>query len=473
MMDSTMREFVSHKTTKQNFTPTKSSHTISTSTNTNETSVSLKDKLKIKHQKNSLSTLTNTITNDLSVATLNEREINVLRPIINNNSTPSHNNHRIYLNTDEDKTQLEHQNYNYNYRYQNYSSSHGKSSFTKINSARTETEEQIYQLSISNQANSNNFSPKIRFNLTNNSSNKQEKEEPKFNGLAEKKSPSKKSELSHIKKSQDIIARRHNKSISINVHSKGLEKDENISEDTQNILFSVDSKSYNFPYENSIPASSNIKNNITCEIASKLATFERLHPNEKMNKNLGINMNTNTLTKEQITNIQFNNNIKYLEQSLRKKIDFSRESMKQEDQNRTLNFIERNDPQSSPHKNIKMQSLNLTIDGFSNDKDQSNLSNYNNPPPIHPFELNLSPQNLGANQDKVMNLVLDLKNKIYEKESEIIELKNNGLKHDIENQNLLMQVNSMILENKFNEEKMRALKIQLDDKEKELISKKV
>ena len=486
-----MNELTARKSFKKNSTPTRSNLIISTPKNNeqrfyNEAPKSIIDKLKKKQQKNPLANLTNLITDNSSITTQNEKEINVTRHYVNANnpSTPNRDNQNIYMKTEGDQNQAGPQNYyyNYNYRFQNYSSSHDKSKMTINNFGSDENKEHRSHLSLTNQINPNNVSSKIGLNLNCGISKKPSYNQEDTYGIkpqcdSGQKLHLQKGSLSHSKTFQNIIPRRPNTNNNmININSllspKGPEKDENLGlEVTQNKFYSSNSKSHNNKYENSAtPTENNKKANTHHEDT----TIEKFYSSGKIQQNFGIKMNPNKLTKEQLTNIQFNNNIKYLEQSLKKNLDFSRESIQPDGLNRTINYIDRtgNHPlhdQQSTDRNIITQSLNMTT---TNNKGLLNLSSLNNHV-SHPVEGNLTPQNLCVDQDKVMNVVLELKNKCHEKDMEIIELKNYKIKYEMENQNLLIQIKNMILENYKNQETMDELKIQLNGKEKQFITKRV
>ena len=485
-----MSELTARKSFKKNSTPTRSNLIISTPKNNeqrfyNEAPKSIIDKLKKKQQKNPLANLTNLITDNSSMTTQNEKEINVNRHYVNANnpSTPNLDNQNIYMKTEGDQNQAGPHNYyyNYNYRFQNYSNSHDKSKMTINNVGSDENKEPKSHLSLTNQI-PNNVSSKIGLNLNGGVSKKSSYNQEDTYGIKPpgdlgQKIHLQKGGLNHSNTFQNIIPRRPNmNSNMININSlvspKGPEKDENLGlEVTQNKFYSSNSKSHNNKYENPItPAENNKKANIHPEDS----TIEKFYSSGKIQQNFGIKMNPNKLTKEQLTNIQFNNNIKYLEQSLKKKLDFSRESIQPEGLNRTINYIDRSGnhllyDQQSTDRNIITQSLNMTT---TNNKGLLNFSSFNNHL-SHPIESNLTPQNLCADQDKVMNIVLELKNQCHEKDVEIIELKNYKIKYEMENQNLLIQIKNMILENYKNQETMDELKIQLNGKEKQFITKRV
>ena len=441
-----------------------------------------------------MANLTNLIMDNSLVNTQNEKEINVPKNYINSHYTPNRNSRNICIKTEDDQINVEHQNYLNNYQYQNYSSSNGKSKMSRITD---ENRQNTSPLTVSNQINANSISSKFGLNVncgistTKSYYNQEDTYGIKPQAESEQRPHLQKDSSVNIRTFQNIIPRRQNKTSNmVNVHSlvssKGLEKDENMSmntigtttgigsEDTQNTFYSSNSKSHNCKYESSMtPAENDNKTNMYHEDAN----IEKFYSSGKIHQNFGMKINPNKLTKEQLTNIQFNNNIKYLEQSLRKKLDFSRESIQPDGLNRTTNYIDRSgnlqlyDPQS-PDRDLVTQSLNMTTtNNNANNKGLLTLNNFNNYV-SNPIESNLTPQNLCLDHDKVMNIILDLKNKVHEKDKEIIELKNHKIKYEMENQNLLIQIKNMIIEN-HKQETIDETKIQLVGKEKEFVSKRV
>ena len=76
-------------------------------------------------------------------------------------------------------------------------------------------------------------------------------------------------------------------------------------------------------------------------------------------------------------------------------------------------------------------------------------------------------------KNELLNIIMELKNKIHSKELEILELKNSRVKNDMENQNLLLQIKDMISEGKRSEDCIEKLKQQIANQEKEIEALKV
>jgi len=71
-------------------------------------------------------------------------------------------------------------------------------------------------------------------------------------------------------------------------------------------------------------------------------------------------------------------------------------------------------------------------------------------------------------KNKVLQYILDLKNKIQARELEILELKNNKSKWELEQQNQLIQIKELISENKRNEGNIEKLRHQVECQENEI-----
>ena len=78
-----------------------------------------------------------------------------------------------------------------------------------------------------------------------------------------------------------------------------------------------------------------------------------------------------------------------------------------------------------------------------------------------------------TDKSQMMHTILDLKNKVHEKELEILELKNSKLKYDMENQTLLHQMKDTMGENKKCEELIDKMKQTHINQEKEIENLKV